>query len=65
MWFTDLVEATNKAREWLGKGVNFVCIESVRGCADGGIVFALSDFSRVKWFPDGSIKRFQEGEWRK
>ena len=65
MWFTDLKAATEKVMEYLGENANYVCIDKVTPCWDGGIVFTLSDFRYVRWKPDGTITEGEKGDWRK
>lgn len=64
MWFDDLMIAIDKVYRWLGEDAKCVCIDKVTPCADGGVVFLLSDRSRVKWFNDGTVVRREEGSWR-
>lgn len=64
MWLNDLTEATEAAIKHLGEDVDYVCIEEVSPCADGGIVFALSDGSYVKWFSNGETVRRGKDDWR-
>lgn len=65
MWFIDLKAATEKVMEYLGENVNYVCIDKVTPCYDGGIVFTLSSGRYVRWKPDGTIIAKEEGDWRK
>ena len=65
MWFCDLEKAIGKVIDFLGANACMVCIDKINPSADGGIVFYLSDRSRVKWFQDGTIVRKEEGDWRK
>lgn len=64
MWFDDLMIAIDRVYRWLGDDAKSVCIDKVTPCADGGIVFMLSDHSRVKWFNNGTVVRREEGSWR-
>ena len=64
MWFQDLLTACEAVYAWLGKDANMVCIEKITPSADGGIVFLLSNRSRIKWFQSGDIVSKEGGEWR-
>lgn len=64
MWTRDLEKAVVKVNDFLGADRNYVLIESIKPCADGGIAFALSDGGYVKWFPDGEIVRRGKDDWR-
>ena len=64
MWLTDLEKAIAKVNDFLGADRNYVLIESIKPCADGGIAFALSDGDYVKWFPNGEIVRRGKDDWR-
>lgn len=65
MWFIDLEKATKQVMDKLGEGANYVCVEKIGPCADGGIVFVLSDHRHIKWVRDGEIIIREEGSWRK
>ena len=64
MWMCDLDKAIAKVNEFLGADRDYVLIESIKPCADGGIVFALSDGGYIKWFPDGEVVRREKDDWR-
>ena len=64
MWFNDLERAVYALGKFLGKGVYYVTIEKINPCADGGIVFQMSNHDRLKWFPEDYIEVYKEGSWR-
>lgn len=65
MWLCDLKKAVSKVIDFLGANAYMVCIDKIIPCADGGIVFYLSDRSMVRWRRDGTIVRKEEGgNWR-
>ena len=61
MWINDLAKAIEAVRPY----ALMCCIDSVVPCADGGITFYLSDFTIVKWLPNGEVVRKNQGDWRK
>ena len=65
MWLCDLEKALGKVINALGADACMVCVDDIRPCVDGGVVFVLSDGRRVKWFPDGEITIREKGDWRK
>ena len=65
MWMCDLEKAIAKVKEFLGANASYVLFESIKPCADGGIVFKTTHHTYIKWFPNGEIRERNEGEWRK
>jgi hypothetical protein len=64
MWIADLVKATKAVEDFLGENKWFVTINEVKPCADGGVVFYMSDFTHIKWFQDGKITQREFHSWR-
>ena len=64
MWLNDLTTAIEAVIKYLGEDVNYVCVEKVSPCADGGIAFTLSDGGYIKWFPNGETVRRGKDDWR-
>ena len=62
MWLQDLEKALTKLKEECD--YNFICVEKIMPCADGGIAFTLSNGDYVKWFPNGEIVRQKKDDWR-
>ena len=63
MWLQDLEKALARLKE--ERGYNFICVEKITPCADGGIVFKTTYHTYIKWFPNGEIIEREEGDWRK
>ena len=64
MWLNDLEKAIVKLREEM-PNFNFICVESVKPSADGGIVFKTTYHTFIKVYRNGVIEEKKEGEWRK
>ena len=58
MWLCDLEIAVKDIKDFC----NECCIESVKGCWNGGIAFHLSDHTTLLWFTDHSVKVVKEGD---
>lgn len=62
MFLDDLMIAIDRVYRWLGADIS---IDSINGCADGGIVFHLSNDEIIKWYNDGTVVRRGKEDWRK
>jgi hypothetical protein len=65
MWLCDLEKALGTVIAFLGADACAVCVESVKPCADGGIVFKTTCHTYIKWFPNGETRERNEEDWRK
>ena len=63
MWLQDLEKALARLKEKFD--YNFICVEKITPCADGGIVFKTTHHTYIKWFPNDEIIERNEGDWRK
>lgn len=63
MWLCDLEKALARLKE--ENKYNFICVENITPCADGGITFKTTSHTYIKWFPNGEIRERNEGDWRK
>ena len=64
MWLNDVEKAIVKLREEM-PNFNFICVESIKPSADGGIVFKTTYHTFIKVYRNGVIEEKKEGEWRK
>ena len=64
MWYNDLEKAIHTLGKFLGEGMYYATIEKINPCADGGIVFHMSNHDRLKWFQDDHIELYKKGNWR-
>ena len=61
MWLSDVEKAIAKMREEMCD-FNFICVESIKPSADGGIVFKTTYHTYIKVYRNGVIKEIKEGE---
>jgi hypothetical protein len=59
MWLQDLEKAVIKLREERCD-FNFICVESVKPSADGGIIFKTTYFTYIKVYRNGIIEEYDE-----
>lgn len=59
MWLQDLEKAIAKMREERCD-FNFICLESVRGRADGAVVFKTTYFTYIVVYRNGVIEEYKE-----
>lgn len=64
MWLQDVEKAIAKMREEMCD-FNFICVESIKPSADGGVVFKTTYHTFIKVYRNGVIEEKEEGEWRK
>lgn len=65
MWLQDLKNAIIKLQEERSN-FNFICLDSVKPSADGGIVFKTTCFTYIKVYRNGVIEEYdEEGNRRK
>jgi hypothetical protein len=65
MWLQDLEKALGQLIDCLGVNACCTCVDKIVPAADGGIVFYLSNFDTIKWYPDNHCERHKKGDWRK
>ena len=58
MWLQDLEKALAYLREKCD--FNFICVESIKPSADGGIVFKTTYFTYIKVYRNGVIEEYNE-----
>ena len=64
MWLQDVEKAIVKMREEM-PDFNFICVESIKPSADGGVVFKTTYHTYIKVYRNGVIVEKGEDEWRK
>ena len=59
MWLQDLEKALTKMREER-PDFNFICVENVRGGANGAVVFKTTYFTYIVVYRNGVIEEYKE-----
>lgn len=59
MWLQDLEKAIAKMREER-PDFNFICVENVRGRADGAVIFKTTYYTYIVVPRNGEIKEYRE-----